>query len=726
MSWTTFFIRWRLNAWRSKATYFLESRGGSMTQTRRNSVARIILLAGVSFATLIGASLGARSVSAQTHENRAITFHDLISMHRLSDPQISPDGKWVAYGVATPDFDANHLVKNIWIVATSGGEARQLTQGGGDERARWSPDGKRISFLSSRDGTAQVYTAAIDGGDAVKVTSLSGGADNELWSPDGKWIAFTSSVYPDCKDDACNAARDATKEKSKVKAHVYEKLLFRHWTAWSDGKRGHLFVVAAGGGTPRDLAPGADYDVPPFSLDGAEAIGFAPDSQEICFTANTDKNEATSTNGDLFTVPAGGATPPKRITTNPGDDWGPVYSPDEKWIAYRAQLQPGYESDRWRLMLYDRASGKIMNLTENFDRNVNSPQWSADSKTIYFQTEEKAQLPIYSLSITAGSAPKVVLGNSSNPDFTVSHDGRTIAFTRTTMAMPSEVFTADSDGSDIRQLTHMNGPLLAQLDLPQAEPFWFEGAEKTQVEGLLLRPPHFDPAKKYPLLLVIHGGPQGEWDDDWGYRWNPEVMAAPGYVALMINPRGSFGYGHKFTEEISRDWGGKVYEDLMKGVDAAIAKYPFIDSSRMAAAGGSYGGYMVDWIATHTGRFKCLISHAGPWDQFSMYATEELWFPEWEMGGTPWDHPELYRKWSASEYAGALGKFKTPTLVIAGELDFRVPYTQSLEFFSALQRQSVPSKLMVFPDEGHWILKPQNSELWYNTFLGWLDKYLKD
>ncbi len=697
-----------------------------MTQTRRISVARIISLAGALFAALIGASLGAQSVSAQTHENRAITFHDLISMHRLSDPQISPDGKWVAYGVATPDFDANHLVKNIWIVGASGGEARQLTQGGSDERARWSPDGKRISFLSSRDGTAQLYTVATDGGDVVKVTSLSGGADNELWSPDGKWIAFTWSVYPDCKDDACNAARDAAKEKSKVKAHVYEKLLFRHWTTWSDGKRSHLFVVAAGGGTPRDLTPGADYDVPPFSLDGAEAIGFAPDSQEICFTANTDKNEATSTNGDLFTVPISGATPPKRITTNPGDDWGPAYSPDGKWIAYHAQLQPGYESDRWRLMLYDRASGKIANLTENFDRNINSPEWSADSKTIYFQTEDKAHLPIYSVSIIAGSAPKVILGDSSNPDFTVSHDGRTIAFTRTTMAMPAEVFAANSDGSDVRQLTHMNSPLLAQLDLPQVEPFWFEGAEKTQVEGLLLRPPHFDPAKKYPLLLVIHGGPQGEWDDDWGYRWNPEVMAAPGYVALMINPRGSFGYGHKFTEEISRDWGGKVYEDLMKGVDAAIAKYPFIDSSRMAAAGGSYGGYMVDWIATHTGRFKCLISHAGPWDQFSMYATEELWFPEWEMGGTPWDHPELYRKWSASEYAGALGKFKTPTLVIAGELDFRVPYTQSLEFFSALQRQGVPSKLMVFPDEGHWVLKPQNSELWYDTFLGWLDKYLKE
>jgi dipeptidyl aminopeptidase/acylaminoacyl peptidase len=677
-------------------------------------------------ATLLVVVLAAISSSAQTAEKRAITFRDLISMHRLSDPQLSPDGHWVVYTVATPDFDANHLVKNIWIVSVSGGEPHQMTQGGSDERARWSPDGERLAFLSSRDGTAQVYEESLSGGDPVKITSLSGGADNELWSPDGKWIEFTSNVYPDCKDDACNAARDAAKDKNKVKARVYEKLLYRHWNAWSDGKRSHLFVVASDGGTPRDLTPGADYDVPPFSLDGAEAIAFSPDSRELCFTANSDKNPALSTNGDLFTVPVGDSAGPKRITSNPGDDWGPAYSPDGKWIAYRAQLQPGYESDRWRLMLYDRVSSKSANLTENFDRNVISPEWSADSKTIYFQSEDMAQMPIYAIAASSGSVPKVILGDSFNADFDVSRDGHTLAFTRTNIAMPAEVFTANSDGSSVRQLTHQNGALLSQLDLPRAEPIWFAGAEQTQVEGLLLRPPHFDASKKYPLLLLIHGGPQGEWDDDWGYRWNPEVMAAPGYVVLMINPRGSFGYGHKFTEQISRDWGGKVYIDLMKGVDAAIAKYSFIDGTRVAAAGGSYGGYMVDWIATHTGRFKCLISHAGPWNQFSMYgSTEELWFPEWEMGGTPWSNPALYQKWSSNEFASALGKFKTPTLVIAGELDFRVPYTQSLEFFTALQRQGVPSKLVIFPDEGHWILKPQNSELWYSTFQGWLAKYLK-
>ncbi len=697
-----------------------------MNSPERNSFAREIAMGAILMAVLIGASFHAPSALAQAPEKRAITIRDLLSMHRLSDPQISPDRQWVAYTGATPDYDANHLVKNIWIVPFSGGESRQLTQGGSDERARWSPDSKMLAFLSSRGGAAQVYAVPVSGGDPVKITSASAGADDELWSPDGNWISFTSDVYPDCENDACNAARDAAKDKSKVKAHVAEKLLYRHWNAWSDGKRSHLFVVAADGGTPRDLTPGADYDVPPFSLDGAEAIGFSPDSLELCFTANTDKDEALSTNGDLFTVPVSGAADPKRITTNPGDDWGPAYSPDGKWIAYRAQLVPGYESDRWRLMLYDRASGKSTNLTESFDRNVNSALWSADSRANYFQSEDKTQMPVYSIAASAGSVPQVILGDSFNSEFDVSRDGRTLAFTRTNLAMPAEVFAANSDGTGVRQLTHQNGALLSQLDLPAAEHFWFEGAEKTQVEGMLLRPPHFEASKKYPLLLLIHGGPQGEWDDDWGYRWNPEVMAAPGYVVLMINPRGSFGYGHKFTEQISRDWGGKAYQDLMKGVDSALAKYPFIDGSRMAAAGGSFGGYMTDWIATHTGRFKCLISHAGDWDEVASYATEELWFEDWEFAGTPWSNPELYEKWSPIEYASALGKFKTPTLVVAGELDYRVPYTQSLEFFSALQRQGVPSKLVVFPDEGHWILKPQNSEFWYNTFLDWLDKYLKD
>ncbi len=666
------------------------------------------------------------SLNAQTPKRRAITFQDLISMHRLSEPQISPDGKWIAYTVATPNLDANHTSRDIWIVSVAGGEPRQLTHGGSDTRPRWSPDGQQLAFISGRiEGNPQIFSMDIKSGAVNRITFLSTGADNQIWSPDGKTIAFVSSVYPDCTDEACNARRDAEKAKSKVKAHIYDKLLYRHWNAWWDGKRSHLFVVPAKGGTPRDLTPAADYDVPPFTLGGPEAIAFSPDSREICFTANTDKDEALSTNGDLFTVPASGTSAPTRITLNPADDWGPVYSRDGMWIAYRSQLQPGYEADRWRLMLYSRKNRKETNLTEDFDRSVESYAFAPDSKTIYFTAEDQGEMPIYSIASTPGNSPKVVVNGNFNDEFDVSGDGRTLAFARTSLTMPAEIFAANSDGRDVRQVTHQNAALLSQLDLAKPEAFWFEGAEKTQVEGLMVRPPNFDVSKKYPALLLVHGGPQNAWTDAWGYRWNQQVMAAPGYVVLAINPRGSSGYGQKFTAEVSRDWGGKANEDLMDGLEAAIAKYPFIDGSRVAAAGGSFGGYMVDWIATHTGRFKCLISHAGTYDSVSMNATEELWFQEWEFGGAPWVNSDYYKKWSPSEFAAALGKYKTPTLVVGGELDFRVPYTQDLEFFTALQRQGVPSKLLIFPDEGHWVLKPQNSELWYKTFLNWLAEYLK-
>jgi dipeptidyl aminopeptidase/acylaminoacyl peptidase len=688
-----------------------------------------VLLGGlVAGPPVLVAQAEAQSVLGKATQKRPIIFADLISMHRLSDPKLSPDGKWIAYTLSTPDLQMNHSVRDIWVVEVNGGEAaRQLTHGGSDTRPRWSLDGKEIAFISERGGTPQVYSVTLEGGEASRMTSISTGSNNELWSPDGKTIAFVSPVYPDCKDDACNAQRDAEKAKGKVKAQVYEKLLFRHWNGWWDGKRSHLFVQSVdGGSTARDLTPGANYDVPPFNLDEPEAIAFSPDGSELCFTAHTDKDEARSTNGDLFTVPVSGAGEPKRITTNPGNDWGPAYSSDGKWIAYRAQMQAGYESDRWRLMLYDRQASKQVNLTENFDQNVESYAWTPDSKQIYFQSDDKAEMPIYSIEATAESTPTLVVPDGFNSDFDLSLDGRTLALARTSLTMPAEIFVAGADGKNMRQITHQNDALLAQLDLASPETFWFDGAENTKVEGFVVRPPHFDATKKYPTLLLIHGGPQSPWMDAWGYRWNQQVMAAPGYVVLMINPRGSIGYGQKFVAEVSRDWGGRAYEDLMKGVDAAVAKYPFIDGSNMCAAGGSYGGYVIDWIATHTGRFKCLISHAGPYDEVSMYgSTEELWFMDWEFGGPPWDHPELYKKWSPSEFAAELGRYKTPTLVIGGELDFRVPYTQDLEFFTALQVQGVPSKLMIFPDEGHWVLKPRNSELWYHTFLDWLGKYLK-
>jgi dipeptidyl aminopeptidase/acylaminoacyl peptidase len=679
-------------------------------------LARIFLLA----ATLV---LALTPICAQ--QKRSLTFGDLISTQRISEPAISPDGLWVAYTIAKPDLATNRLMRNIWIVSTNGtSEPRQLTRGGSDGRPQWSPDSKRLAFVSSRTGTEEIYVLSLNGGEGDPLTALSTGAGNEKWSADGQWIAFTSAVYPDCHDDACNRERDQAREKDQVKARIYDHLLFRHWTHWSDGKRSHLFVMAASGGAPRELTAGADYDVPPDERGDAADIAFSPDSKEICFTAVTDRPEATTTNGDLFTVALAGGEP-RRITTNPGFDGHPVYSPDGHSIAYHAQFIAGYESDRWRLMLYDRATQKTTNLTESFDRSVQEPLWSPDSRRIYFVAEDQAEQPIYAIDLPGG-APHPIAPASYNAEISVSGDGRTLAFTRTSLTMPAEVFAAGADGEHAHQLTHHNASLLSGVEMNPPEPFWFEGAEGTRVEGLLIRPPHFDASKKYPLLFLVHGGPQGAWIDWWGYRWNPEVFASPGYVAVMINPRGSTGYGQKFVDDIRDDWGGKVYDDLMKGADYALAHYPFIDASRTAAAGGSYGGYMMDWFATHTGRFKALISHAGPYDNVSMYGgTEELWFMEHDIAGTPWSNPESYRKWSPSTYAAALGKFKTPTLVIAGEMDYRVPYTQSLQFFTEMQRQNVPSKLLIFPDEGHWITKPQNSQLWYKTFLDWLATYLK-
>ena len=664
-------------------------------------------------------------LSAQAQARHSISFDDMMQMHRVSAPQISPDGKWVAYAVSTPDMDANRNASNIWVVPTSGGAAMQLTQSGHDSSPVWSPDGKTLAFLSSRDGNSQVYLLPMDGGEAEKLTKLSGGADIVKWSPDGKTIAFTSSVYPECKDDACNSTRDAEKEKNKVKAHVAEHLLYRHWTHWNEGKRGHLFVVPRDGSVaPRDLTAGADYDVPPDERGGPADINFSPDGKEICYTAVTDKVEAISTNGDLFVVPVAGGES-KRITTNPGFDGNPVYSPDGKYIAYHAQLTAGYEADRWRVMLYDRRTGKSENLSEKFDRSADGLAWSADSKTIYFTAENETLMPIYAMAPSVGAEPKKLLAEGFNTAISLSADGKSIAFERTSLTMPGEVFAASSDGTNVRQISHQNDEILAHLEMNAPETFWFEGAGGTKVEAMLIAPPKFEAAKKYPLLVLLHGGPQTMWSDAWGYRWNAEVFSAAGYVTLMINRRGSTGYGQKFTDEITNDWGGKAYVDVMNGVDFSLKKFPFIDGTKMAAAGGSYGGYLADWIATHTGRFKAIISHAGVYDKTSMYATEELWFEEHDMQGEPWTNPDSYHKWAPSTYAGELGKFKTPMLVFAGERDYRVPYTQSLELFSALQRQGVPSKLVVFPDEGHWILKPQNSQFWYKTFLDWLATYVK-
>ena len=544
-------------------------------------------------------------------------------------------------------------------------------------------------------------------------------------------LSLVSEVFPGCMDDACNKFSDEERAKSKVKAMVFEHLLFRHWNHYSAGKRSHLFVVAAEGGVAKDLTPG-DHDVPPFSLGGQDPYAISPDGKEVAFTSNWDEVGATSTNNDIFVVPITGGEP-KKLSTSPGSDSTPLYSPDGKWLAWRMQKRAGYESDRFRLVVYDRKSGEIKNLTEDFDQWVETIAWSPDSKFIYFTSENKGEAPIYRIDVAAANAPVSAAGiranaiqeiaRGVNDELSVTLDGKTLVFTRLSVQAPNEVYKMDLESRKVEELSHLNDTVLAKVDMQPVESFWFAGAGGTKVQGFLVKPPRFNKDAKYPVKFLIHGGPQGQWGDEWSYRWNAELFAANGYVVIMINPRGSTGYGQAFVDGVNKDWGGKPYIDLMNGLDYAEKTYPFIDKDRECALGASYGGYMINWILGHTNRFKCLVSHDGMFNTESAYgSTEELWFPEWEFGDTVWANREAYRKWSPHLFAS---QFKTPTLVVHGQLDYRLDVSEGFQLFTTLQRLKIPSKMLYFPDEGHWVLKPQNSELWYKTVNGWVDSYLK-
>jgi dipeptidyl aminopeptidase/acylaminoacyl peptidase len=677
-------------------------------------------------------------LSAQPAAKKPFTFEGMMSLKRISGPAISPDGKWVLFAAVDVDLKENRKISHLWLVPTAGGPARQFPGSpAGESGGRWSPDGKSYLYLSAAEGGSQVWVSGFDSASGMpngapkKITSISTEADGAIWSPDGKNIVFASEVFPGCADDSCNKFSDQERASSKVKATIFEHLLFRHWNHYSAGKRSHLFVVPAEGGVAKDLTPG-DHDVPPFSLGGQDPYAISPDGQEVAFTSNWDEVGATSTNNDIFVVPITGGEP-KKLSTSPGSDSTPLYSPDGKWLAWRMQKRAGYESDRFRLVVYDRKSGTITNLTEAFDQWVETIAWSPDSKYIYFTSENKGEAPIYRLDVAAANAPVSAAGiranaiqeiaRGVNDELSVTADGKTLVFTRLSVQAPNEVYKMDLDSKKAEELSHLNDATLANVAMQPVESFWFAGAGGTKVQGFLVKPPRFNKEAKYPVKFLIHGGPQGQWGDEWSYRWNAELFAADGYVVIMINPRGSTGYGQAFVDGVNKDWGGKPYIDLMNGLDYAEKTYPFIDKDRECALGASYGGYMIDWILGHTNRFKCLVSHDGMFNTESAYgSTEELWFPEWEFGDTPWANREGYRKWSPHLFAA---QFKTPTLVVHGQLDFRLDVSEGFQLFTTLQRLKIPSKMLYFPDEGHWVLKPQNSELWYKTVNGWVDGYLK-
>jgi len=670
---------------------------------------------------------------------RALELDDLFRLHRVSDPQVSPDGRSVAFVVSDPFLAENRIDSDVWVVAASGGGARKLTNSSrSDLHPRWSPDGAWIAFESNRDGMFQIWIVSATGGEARKLTSLSTGAVRPVWSADGRALAFVSAVYPEFSDgpfgeaDRLNAERDAARATNPVKARVIDHLLYRHWNEWVGGKRQHIFVMpvrdGAAAGQPRDVTPG-DNDAVPTSdtFTAGDEFAFSPDGRSLVFAAPPVpvSTQAWSTNHDLYLVDL--VTGNRRqLTTNPAADCTPEFSPDGRYLAYRAQSRPGFEADRWQLLLLDLAGGRSRSLTAGLDRPVGRYAWSADGSRIFFHTHDNAGETLWSVGVKGGAAagePVRVLVGGTNGAVSVSADGQTIAYTHERFNLPPEVMLWRYGEGAPLQLTHMNDALLAGIELPEAESVTVAAptAAGAPVQMWILRPPHFDAAKKYPLIFWVHGGPQGAWNDGWSTRWNAEIWAAQGYVLAMPNPHGSEGFGQKFTDEISHDWSGQVMADLFACLDH-MEKLPYVDSSRMAAAGASYGGYAMNWLQGHTNRFRTIVCHDGIYNLESMYGeTDEVWFSDWEQG-RPWEMTAADRAASPHLYAA---NFKTPMLIIHGELDFRIPETEALQLFTALQRQGVPSRLLLFPDEGHWVLKPANSELWHRTVFNWLAEYLK-
>lgn len=670
--------------------------------------------------------IAAAPLSAQAPK-RPITFDDFLSVRATSDPQISPDGRNVLYAVRVADLAANRRATRTFLLPVTGGTPKQFPANDVfASEARWSTDGRRIAYV---DG-GQLWVADADGANRKKLTTLNGGATGPVWAPTGSMIAFSTSVYPSCSTDACNAEREKARDTSKVKAHIADQLLYRHWTAWDEGQRSHLFVVSADGGDPRDLIPGATYDVPPPPFGGSEAYAFSPDAKEIAYTAKDQgRNDATSTDLNIYVVPVAGGASSVITAANKGTDQNPIYTPDGRYIAYGSMARPGFEADRVRLMLYDRQTHSSRELLSAWDRNADGYWFAPDMSALYVASVDAGRSKLFraSLQKAIAGAPVAIVAEHNNTAFSFDQGLRTLSWIHDASERPAEVYVGtaatNAGGVGARQLSHENDALIAQLALNPAEDFWFTSGGM-KVQGFVIKPPNFQPGQKYPTILLVHGGPQGEWLDNWHGRWNYQMFAARGFGLVIINPRGSIGYGQRFVDDVTRDWGGKAYNDLMRGLDTALAKNPWIDRNALGSAGGSYGGYMENWLEGHTTRFKALVSHAGVFNLESMVgATEELWFADWEFG--QFTDPAMlaaqYRKYSPHLY---VKNFKTPMLVLTGELDYRVPYTESLQLFTALQRQGVPSRLVVFPDEGHWIGKPQNQQLWWNEVQGWLKKNL--
>jgi len=658
----------------------------------------------------------------QTHP---FSIHDMLAMDRISDPQVSPDGKWMVFVLRQTDLEENKGLTDLWLVGADGTDLRRLTSHkAADSNPCWAPDGKLIWFISRRTETSQVWRIRIDGGEAEQVTDEPLDVGNLIVAPDGRHIAFTMEVFPDCNTPAETKNKLDKIEKRKASGRIYENIFVRHWDTWKDGRRSHLFVMPAVECKAVDVMKGMDADTPSKPFGGPEEITFTPDGQAVIFTArNVGAEEPWSTDFDLYLAPINGSEPPKCLTEkNEAWDTNPIFSPDGKTLSYLSMARPGYESDRFRIILRRWPGSLERVLTEDWDRSPTSICFSADGNTIYATAANTGQRSLFAIDVKTGAALTIVKeGRIGSPGVA----GDKIVYGFSSISSPVELYSVSPDGSDARQITKINAEKIAVARMGQYEQFTFAGWNDETVYCYVVKPVDFDPDKKYPVAFLIHGGPQGSFGNSFHYRWNPQAYAGAGYAAVMVDFHGSTGYGQAFTDSIRGDWGGKPLEDLQKGLAAALERYPWMDGERVGALGASFGGFMINWIAGNwPDRFLCLVNHDGNLcERMAYYDTEELWFPEWDHLGTPWDNPEGYEKHNPVNF---VKNWKTPMLVIHGAQDFRVADTQGLGTFNALQRRGIPSKLLYFPDESHWVLKPANSILWHETVIAWLDKWLKD
>ena len=664
---------------------------------------------------------GTADAAAQTHP---FSVHDMLAMERISDPHVSPNGRHVAFVVRTTDLDADHGRTDLWMVSADGTNRRRLTSHPeSDSNPRWGPDSRTLWFVSGRSGSSQVWRISIDGGEATQVTDEPLDVGNLLVSPDGQYLAYTMEVFPDGATVKDTKKRLDAREARQASGRIYERLLVRHWDTWKDGRRSHLFVRPVSGGDAVDVMGDMDADTPSKPFGGPEEITFTPDSRGVIFAArNVGRREAWSTDFDLYRAPVDGSKAPKCLTEeNEAWDTNPVFSPDGKTLAYLAMSRPGYESDQFQIVLQQWPGSKKRALTSSWDRSPSSICWSADGRRIYATAANTGQRSLFSIDLNDEKARPVVKMGSVHA---CGVAGDRVIYSLSNLHSPAELYSVRPDGSDAKRLTDINAEKVAVTLMGQYEQFTFLGWNDERVYGYVVKPAGFEPGRQYPVAFLIHGGPQGSFGNVFHYRWNPQAYAGAGYAAVMVDFHGSTGYGQAFCDSIRGDWGGKPLVDLQKGLAAALERYPWLDRNRVGALGASFGGYMINWIAGNwPDRFRCLVNHDGNIDErMAYYDTEELWFPEWDHMGTPWDNPQGYEKHNPVKF---VGNWRTPMLVIHGAQDFRVVDTQGLGTFNALQRRGIPSKLLYFPDENHWVLKPHNSILWHETVIGWLDQWLK-